>query len=172
MACRADEEYLLIGGEGVRTGDTLRFYASHPDAARVASQRMLAEMKGSLEETYPMVGEVRSTGKQSDQAGSSNSPSLARIHQRQQAFGGLLFACAGRGEPYFKESNVDSNTFLATFPSTPLAGMFCLGEVGPPSVLPCEDGGVDIHRHAVAKRERKTILNVFSSMFVVFSHDS
>jgi hypothetical protein len=169
----ADEEYLLIGGEGVRTGDTLRFYVSDPDAARLQSQCMLNEVKMSLEEGHAPSGNIKLEEQQRQRPQPSHPMDEASgPSRRRRVFGGLLFACAGRGETYFNEANVDSNTFFGRFPDTPLTGMFCLGEIGPRSVLPCEDGSTNIHRHMSMERGRKTDLNVFSSMFVVFSHTS
>lgn len=48
-----------------------------------------------------------------------------------QAIGALLFACVGRGEGLYGESDFDSELFSRYLPNTPLSGFFCNGEIGP-----------------------------------------
>lgn len=45
--------------------------------------------------------------------------------------GALLFSCLGRGLGLFGEADHDSRIFRETIGSTPLAGFFCAGEIGP-----------------------------------------
>lgn len=45
--------------------------------------------------------------------------------------GALMFTCLGRGEQLYDEPNVDSGLFQRYFPSIPLSGFFCQGEIGP-----------------------------------------
>lgn len=43
----------------------------------------------------------------------------------------LLFSCTGRGQGLFGVADHDSGLFRERFPSVPLGGFFCNGEVGP-----------------------------------------
>lgn len=45
--------------------------------------------------------------------------------------GALMFTCLGRGEQLYDQPNVDSGLFQRYFPSIPLSGFFCQGEIGP-----------------------------------------
>lgn len=42
----------------------------------------------------------------------------------------FMFACLGRGEGLYGESNVESSLFRRYFPKTPLIGLFGNGEIG------------------------------------------
>jgi len=48
-----------------------------------------------------------------------------------QAIGALMFACVGRGEGLYGQSDFDSDLFARYIPDTPISGFFCGGEVGP-----------------------------------------
>ncbi|XP_794413.2 F-box only protein 22 [Strongylocentrotus purpuratus] len=43
---------------------------------------------------------------------------------------GFMFACAGRGQHFYEEDNVESEEFHKLFPDTPLFGFFGGGEIG------------------------------------------
>jgi small ligand-binding sensory domain FIST len=43
----------------------------------------------------------------------------------------LLFACLGRGEGLFGEPDGDVSLCRQAFPSVPITGVFCNGEIGP-----------------------------------------
>ena len=53
----------------------------------------------------------------------------------------LLFACAGRGEGLYGESNVDGGLCRRQFPKLPISGLFCNGELGP------VDGSTQVHSY-------------------------
>ena len=45
--------------------------------------------------------------------------------------GALMFACMGRGQGLYDQTNFDSDLFSQYFPHVPLSGFFCNGEIGP-----------------------------------------
>ncbi len=47
------------------------------------------------------------------------------------AIGALMFACLGRGEGLYEQSNVDSQLFQHHVGTVSLSGFFCNGEIGP-----------------------------------------
>ncbi len=56
----------------------------------------------------------------------------------------LLFACAGRGEGLYGESNVDGGLCRRQFPELPISGLFCNGELGP------VDGSTHVHSYTAS----------------------
>lgn len=50
---------------------------------------------------------------------------------RQNAAGGLLFSCNGRGSRMFEEPCHDISRAREAMPQTPIAGLFAAGEIGP-----------------------------------------
>lgn len=55
---------------------------------------------------------------------------IRRLKQTEEVFGGLIFACASRGQSYFGTPNTDTYPFHANFPNVHFAGIFCKGEIG------------------------------------------
>ncbi|KAL2347054.1 hypothetical protein Fmac_001054 [Flemingia macrophylla] len=109
-----DEEYLYVDGIGIKTGDIFQFYYSDPNTALDS----LSKVHDALKNIKPRRNSKSCNG---DGDGSTN------------VFGGLIFACYGRGESFFGRSNVDSSPFLENFPGVPVSGIFCGGEL----VRPC-----------------------------------
>ncbi|KAK7302295.1 hypothetical protein RJT34_13181 [Clitoria ternatea] len=109
-----DEEYLYVDGIGIKTGDLFQFYYSDPNKAL-----------SSLAEVHDALKNINLEG---------NSKSVKGDRDKAvNVFGGLIFACYGRGESFFGHHNVDSSPFLENFPGVPLSGIFCGGEM----VRPC-----------------------------------
>lgn len=52
----------------------------------------------------------------------------AKIPERNTL--GFMFACVGRGQNYYNQSDVESSAFRKVFPSLPLFGLFGNGEIG------------------------------------------
>ncbi|XP_074467865.1 F-box only protein 22 [Sebastes fasciatus] len=52
----------------------------------------------------------------------------AKIPERNTL--GFMFACVGRGQNYYNQSNVEADAFRKVFPNTPLFGLFGNGEIG------------------------------------------
>ncbi|KAF4361139.1 hypothetical protein F8388_007606 [Cannabis sativa] len=99
-----DEEYLYVSGEGIRTGDYFQFYRSDPEAA--------------LSSIISVTQKIQNLKLDQNQKNSCS-----------QIFGGLIFSCYGRSEPFFA-SNVDSVPFLENLAEVPFGGIFCGGEIG------------------------------------------
>lgn len=61
---------------------------------------------------------------------------LLQRYQRQSPasttpVGALMFACNGRGEGLYNQTNFDSSLFSQYLPGLPIGGFFCSGEIGP-----------------------------------------
>ena len=52
-------------------------------------------------------------------------------HANNGTVGALMFACLGRGEGLYEQSNVDSQLFQHHVGTVSLSGFFCNGEIGP-----------------------------------------
>ncbi|XP_031504047.1 F-box/LRR-repeat protein At5g63520 isoform X2 [Nymphaea colorata] len=111
----ADDEYLFVDGGGIRTGDLFQFCAPDVDSA-LASRRTVLEKFRCFKD-----GGLKDHSNRQDE----------HERKRVEVFGGLIFACIGRGELFFGRPSIDSSTFLEVFPHAPLSGVFCGGEIGP-----------------------------------------
>ncbi|ESW09893.1 hypothetical protein PHAVU_009G165200 [Phaseolus vulgaris] len=109
-----DEEYLYVDGIGIKTGDFFQFYYSDPNTAL-----------SSLTKVHDALKSI--TLERDSKSFKGNGDNAANV------FGGLIFACYGRGESFFGRHNVDSSPFLENFPGVPVSGIFCGGEM----VRPC-----------------------------------
>ncbi|KAJ1386208.1 FIST, C-domain, partial [Sesbania bispinosa] len=109
-----DEEYLYVDGIGIKTGDNFQVYHSDPNTALA-----------SLTEVHDALKKI--TLERNSKSFKGDGDNAINV------FGGLIFACYGRGESFFERLNVDSSPFLENFPGVPLAGIFCGGEM----VRPC-----------------------------------
>ncbi|KAG5046125.1 hypothetical protein AAZX31_06G161200 [Glycine max] len=109
-----DEEYLYVDGIGIKTGDIFQFYYSDPNTALAS----LTKVHDALKSIHL---EKNSKSSKGDGDNATN------------VFGGIVFACYGRGESFFGRHNVDSSPFLENFPGVPVSGIFCGGEM----VRPC-----------------------------------
>ncbi|XP_028765199.1 F-box/LRR-repeat protein At5g63520-like [Neltuma alba] len=96
-------EYFVVEGVGVRAGDTFLFYHRDLETARTTSE-IAFENLTRLKQSF--------------------------MGSEETVFGGLIFACASRGQSYFGTPNTDIYPFHANFPSVPVAGIFCKGEIG------------------------------------------
>lgn len=114
MFCRGGEEYLYVGGGGIKTGDFFHFFNSDSQMA-LSSLRNVSDKLRRLKEDC----DVESSHRLSP----ANS-------EKKKVFGGIIFSCCGRGEPFFGKLNADSYPFLENFPGVTLAGSFCGGEIG------------------------------------------
>lgn len=150
----ADEEYLFVEGEGIKTGDVFRFYRTDPETAKSSSKLALEHVCEQLRSPFQK-GVLPAT--------TVEIMACTLKQHYSKVFGGLLFACNGRGQSFFGDPNVDSSAFSRKYSDVPIAGMFCLGELGPPAVHSWEatEGG-----------DTTSQLNFYSSIFMVFSHIS
>lgn len=78
-------------------------------------------------------------------------------------FGGIMFACCGRGKLLFGEPNVDASPFLENFPGVTVSGTYCTGEIARANLSLYEQGS----------QEHNSIrcnLHVFSTVYLVMSY--
>ncbi|GAU26769.1 hypothetical protein TSUD_317670 [Trifolium subterraneum] len=139
-----DEEYLYVDGMGIKTGDIFQFYYSDPNVALAS----LTDVRDALNKVKL---ERNSRSFEGDGDNATN------------VFGGIIFACYGRGESFFGRHNADSSPFLETFPGVPLGGVFCGGEMVRPStnlVGLCSDA-----------KPISCFLHVYSTVYLVMSYD-
>lgn len=79
-----------------------------------------------------------------------------------RAVGAMLFACAGRGEGFYQEPNIDSGAFSLGFPQVPLVGFFAGGELGPLARMAMAPG-------CVTEQPRCSEVQSFTSVFHIVS---
>lgn len=134
---RGDEEYLYVNGVGIRSGDCFQFYRSDPDAALHSIRRVTLNIKN------------------------------LKLDQNQknkcsEVFGGLIFSCYGRSEPFFTCENMDSSPFTANLAGIPFAGIFCGGEIGRSSSGLIKEGQQE--------SPVSCCLHVYSAVYLVMSY--
>eukprot|EP00873_Tetraselmis_striata_P000941 jgi/Tetstr1/421205/TSEL_001110.t1 len=100
------ESGALAMGDDVKVGDRLRF--------------MVRDQQGAVQDLAQQMADYKRAELAKSFAGSGTDA----------PFGAVLFACNGRGEGLFSESNHDSATFASYIP-VPVSGFFCNGEIGP-----------------------------------------
>ncbi|MDJ1177865.1 FIST N-terminal domain-containing protein [Roseofilum sp. BLCC_M91] len=101
----------LAIAERVRIGQRIQFHLRDALASEEELENLLKRYQQELE---------GQTGNQ-----------LFSATARPSRAGALMFTCLGRGEQLYDEPNVDSGLFQRYFPSIPLSGFFCQGEIGP-----------------------------------------
>ncbi len=65
------------------------------------------------------------------QSAAEDMRDLLAARTRPPADGALLFTCNGRGTRMFAEPNHDAACVAAVSGALPVAGFFCMGEIGP-----------------------------------------
>jgi small ligand-binding sensory domain FIST len=93
----------LAIGDRIRSGQRIQFHLRDASAS--------AEDLEALLQQYQAIGENDT--------------------QQSKPFGALMFTCLGRGIGLYDEANFDSGIFSEYLPRTPIAGLFCNGEIGP-----------------------------------------
>lgn len=102
---RGEGPYIIVDGTDIMLGDSFMFYYRDLETASATSDNAYMYMKTLKENT----------------GGKTNDCGV---------FGRLIFSCHSRGESYFGHPNYDTFPFSLNFPSVPIAGMFCKGEIG------------------------------------------
>ncbi|KAK4373706.1 hypothetical protein RND71_009090 [Anisodus tanguticus] len=146
---RGDEEYLYVHGVGIRSGDSFRFYRANSEMAR-ASCNNVANSFRRLKQDHNY---------QSDDHANSNG---LDVHKKS-VFGGMMFACCGRGKLFFGQPNVDASPFLENFPGVTFSGTYCAGEIARGELSSYEQGSQE---HSSAH----CCLHVFSTVYLVMSY--
>lgn len=112
LASGEDDVYLCVDGEGIRTADVFRIYAPSLEA---------------ISDSRKIVNESFREWKVSGTPSWNSAPRSGL--KKDQVFGGLMFACIGRENPFFGDSDTDSSSFIRSFPNTTFAGTYCSGEI-------------------------------------------
>lgn len=146
---RGDEEYLYVHGVGIRSGDSFRFYHASSDLAR-ASCNTVANNFRHLKQLLNY---------ERDDHTNSNSVAM----HKKPVFGGIMFACCGRGKLFFGEPNVDGLPFLENFPGVNFSGTYCTGEIARADLSSYEQGSQE---HCSIRCN----LHVFSTVYLVMSY--
>ncbi|KAJ0785377.1 putative F-box domain-containing protein [Helianthus annuus] len=107
------QQRLLVFGEGIKIGDTFRFY--YPDSTAAISS--VAAVSSHL---------------RSFNRGSNNATGGG---DKQDVFGGLIFSCCD--EEFFGQPNINISPFVDNFPGVTLGGTFCSGVFGRGVLTPC-----------------------------------
>lgn len=85
------------------------------------------------------------------------------MHNKKSVFGGIMFACCGRGKLFFGEPNVDGSPFLENFPGVTFSGTYCTGEIA----------RGDLSSYGQGSQEQNSVrccLHVFSTVYLVMSY--
>ncbi|XP_077226697.1 F-box/LRR protein isoform X2 [Tasmannia lanceolata] len=139
-----DEEYLYVQDKGIRTGDTFRVYFPNVETALASRNNVFEKLKNLKNRSKSCCREM----------GISN-------RHKVEVFGGLMFTCCARGESFFGDPNVDSSVFSENFPDIPLAGMFCMGEIG---------SSPSIKESSEEVNPNLSCLHVYSAVYLVMSY--
>lgn len=147
-----DQEYLYVNGNGIKTGDSFRFYYSDYSAAASLCRNVTENLRRLKEDVV-------------DSAVCKNAMggAVASNGNKKEVFGGIIFACCGRGKSFFGRSNVDSSPFLDNFPGVPLAGTFCCGEI-------CRGSSSLYSQEAQKQSDVRCCLHIYSSCYLVMSY--
>ncbi|KAK4256933.1 hypothetical protein QN277_006590 [Acacia crassicarpa] len=138
-----DEQYLYVDGVGLKTGDVFQLYHSDRNAALASCTRVSDELKKiELEASFKNLN-----------GGASNATCV---------FGGLIFACGGRGESFFGRPNVDSSPLLDNFPGVPFSGVFCGGELARASF--------PVNGQCEGESSVSSCVHVFSCVYLLMSY--
>ncbi|KAF9668047.1 hypothetical protein SADUNF_Sadunf15G0086700 [Salix dunnii] len=141
--------YFNVHGVDIQPGDSFLFYHSDSETASstcVHAFNKLLTLKAELK--------------------SKNYLHLSKFadkDDKKEVPGGLIFSCDRRGESFFGEPFVDSSPFFDSFPTAPVAGLLCRGEIGrgPKSLMNEEN------------KDEKTpncCLHVYSTIYLVMSY--
>ncbi|XP_048445680.1 F-box/LRR-repeat protein At5g63520-like isoform X1 [Pyrus x bretschneideri] len=134
-----DDQYLYVSGVGIKTGDYFNFYRSDPETALASCSCISSSLKKL---------KVNQTQKH-------------HCHM-SEVFGGFMFACCGRGEPFFGRANVDGSPFVENFSTVPLAGIFCGGEIA--------RGSLRLTGESQKDSDARCTLHVYCTIYLVLSY--
>ncbi|KAB5525157.1 hypothetical protein DKX38_022906 [Salix brachista] len=124
-----DEEAftLMFHGVDIRPGDSFLFYHSDSETASSTCDHAFNKL-------LTLKAEMKSKNY-------LHLSKFADKDEKKKVLGGLIFSCDRRGESFFGEPFVDSSPFFDSFPTAPVAGLLCRGEIGrgPKSLMNEED---------------------------------
>ncbi|KAI9384718.1 hypothetical protein POPTR_012G100600v4 [Populus trichocarpa] len=143
------EYYFTVNGIGIRTGDSFLFYQS--DSATASS---------SCDHAFNKLLALKAELKSKNYLRLSN---LADKDDKEEVLGGFIFSCYHRGESFFGDTFVDSYPFCNNFPTAPVAGLFCRGEIarGPKSLM---------NEEYDDETSPRCCVHVYSTIYLVMSY--
>ncbi|XP_060175653.1 F-box/LRR-repeat protein At5g63520-like isoform X1 [Lycium barbarum] len=112
---RGDYRYLYVHGDGIMSYDSFWFYHANSDLARASCNNVSNNMRCLKQDLNQLTDD------------NTNSNGIG-MHKKS-VFGGMMFACYGRGKLFFGEPNVDASPFLENFPGVTFSGTYCNGEI-------------------------------------------
>ncbi|KAE8705181.1 F-box family protein, putative isoform 3 [Hibiscus syriacus] len=107
--CEELQEYLQVGGVGIKNGDSFQFYVPDPriaSSSREDGSSALRALKLEWDST------------------------VANVCGKMEPFGGFVFGNMSRVRPFFGQHNIESSPLLDNFPGIPVAGIFGNGDIG------------------------------------------
>ncbi|KAB5532160.1 hypothetical protein DKX38_018830 [Salix brachista] len=110
------EYYFTVNGIGIKPGDSFLFYQSDSDTA-----------SSSCDHAFNKLLALKAELKSKNHFRLSN---LADKDDKEEVLGGFIFSCYDRDQSFIEESFGDSYPFCDIFPTAPVAGLFCRGEIG------------------------------------------
>ncbi|XP_049354153.1 F-box/LRR-repeat protein At5g63520-like isoform X2 [Solanum verrucosum] len=152
MVLRGDYEYLYVHGDGIKSYDSFQFYHANSDLARASCNNVSNKMKLLKQDLNHLTD---------DHSISNGSMGM----QKKSVFGGMMFACYGRGKLYFGKPNVDASPFLENFPGVTFSGTYCNGEIAHGDFSLYENGSKE---HS----STRCSLHEFSTVYLVMSYTS
>ncbi|KAK4721118.1 hypothetical protein R3W88_011351 [Solanum pinnatisectum] len=150
MVLRGDYEYLYVHGDGIKSYDSFQFYHANSDLTRASCNNVSNNMKLLKQDLNHL------TDDHSNIKGSIGM-------QKKSVFGGIMFACYGRGKLFFGEPNVDASPFLENFPGVTFSGTYCNGEIAHGDFSLYENGSKE---HS----STRCSLHEFSTVYLVMSY--
>ncbi|XP_050225088.1 F-box/LRR-repeat protein At5g63520-like [Mercurialis annua] len=145
-----NRQFFVINGVGIRPGDYFLFYHSDSDTASSSCGDAFRDLK-------ILRPELKSKTCSNKGSCSSSSRSAER-----EVFGGLMFSCHSRGEVFYPKE--DSSPIHGNFPGVPLAGVYCVGEIGRGGFSP------SITQEDDEDKSASCSLHYHSSIYLVLSY--
>ncbi|KAL0862967.1 hypothetical protein Bca101_042085 [Brassica carinata] len=136
-----------VAGTGINPGDICMFYHSDMDSAMASSN--------DIYNRFHHLVEPPPRGAYGQLASSSRA-------NREEVFGGFMFASSNRGDKYFGNSITDCMPFYENFPGVPFTGTFCFEPIGRSPVLDEEE--------ELQSDENRFNMQAFNTIHLVMSY--
>ncbi|KAJ6410438.1 hypothetical protein OIU84_007229 [Salix udensis] len=108
--------YFNVHGVDIRPGDSFLFYHSDSETASSTCDH-------AFNRHLTLKAELKSKNH-------LHLSKFADMDEKKEVLGGLILSCDRGGESFFGEPFVDSSPFFDSFPTAPVAGLLCRGEIG------------------------------------------
>jgi hypothetical protein len=146
---RGGGRYFNVNGVGIQPGDSFLFYQSDSETA-----------SSTCDHAFNKLLALKAELKSKNYLRLSN---LADKDDKEEVLGGFIFSCYHRGESFFGDTFVDSYPFCNNFPTAPVAGLFCRGEIarGPKSLM---------NEEYDDETSPRCCVHVYSTIYLVMSY--